>query len=210
MVFLALLGYYGDSGKTENITPHLLSKAQKLIPEMLEKGNRTYCEIQKYVSYANVGMRMQWNANFILEMLCETNSLKDFLAKKHSAHKKIEALKKELRELKNFPVNIMHGRLVDYAVINCQVNIQGMLAAQNTKDRPLLVLNRHNGMAVGSLRVPQNINFDAGKYLQNLTPKIDGITAGGHKKAAGITMPEIRMKELIIELEKSEKVIALP
>lgn len=197
LVFLSLLGYFGDGGKTEDIDPELLVKAKQFIPKMLEKHNGSYLEIQKYVSKLNIGMRMLWNADFILKMLCETSSLQDFLSQRHPAHKRIARLKEELKSFKELGLDIKHGKKIDYAIISCPANVQGMLVAQNLKGKPLIVINTHNDMAIGSLRTPSHIDFDAGQYLQSLTTEIPGLVAGGHKKAAGLSLPEQNLSEFI-------------
>ena len=204
-VFLSLLGYFGDCGKKEDIPQRLLDKARELIPEMLKENvnqsdNSKYLEIQKYVSGINIGKRMLWDANFILKMLCETENLDDFLGQKHPSHERINQLKKELKRFKKHKLTPKHGNQIDFSVIKSEHNLQGLLASSNLDNRPLLVLNNKDGTMIGSLRVPNQLNFDANQYIQGLKEKMKDITGGGHEKATGISFPAPKLQEFIMLL----------
>jgi len=202
LVFLSLLGYFGDCGKKENIPQALLGKAKELIPEMLKENvnqsdNSKYLEIQKYVSGINIGKRMLWNADLILTMLCETNNLNDFLNQKHPYHERINQLKKELKRFKKHKLTPKRGSQIDFSVIKSEHNLQGLLASSNLDNNPLLVLNNKDGTMIGSLRVPDQLDFDANKYIQELKKNMKDITGGGHEKAAGISFPTEKLEEFI-------------
>ena len=79
---------------------------------------------------------------------------------------------------------------LQYATIESNRNIQGVLCARYMKDKPIMVLNKINGNIIGSLRVPDDLDFDACKYLSIFNDKIESYIGGGHEKAGGFTIAQ--------------------
>ena len=50
------------------------------------------------------------------------------------------------------------------------------MAARHIKKKPLMVLNYFNQEIIGSMRVPEDLDFDAGTFLSEFNEKIDFIS----------------------------------
>ena len=107
-----------------------------------------------------------------------------------------------LRELYSEKIKIKDLGKVQYSLINSEKNIQGVLCAKNMKDKPIIVMNRRNDKIIASMRVPDELDFDAGKFLEKFNQQIPSFIGGGHEKAAGLTLD---YKDLDTFLELLEK-----
>ncbi len=194
MVFLALLGFFGDAGKNTEIPAQLESNALRSFPELMEPhvwpDGKMCLAIEKYVSSINLGKRMHWQGTVPFELLKSIDSYEQFVKQEHPLFQELEQYKRELRHLYGMDVTVeSHGPL-DLIMIECPRNVQGVLCARHMDGKPILVLNRYNSQNVmGSLRVPDGVRFDAGAFLQRFMGKIDGLLGGGHEKAGGISFP---------------------
>ncbi|MAG78322.1 hypothetical protein CL616_03070 [archaeon] len=192
-IFLSLLGYFGDQGKRDEIPKDLYVNAMNFIPDLMVKRNSYYSEgyyleIEKYVSALNVGKRMHWKGDVPLELLKCIDCYKPFIYNTHPLAKQLQDYKKELRNHyeKDYEVNEVNG--FDVVVLQCDNNIQGVIAARNMKGKPIIVINQKEGEMIGSMRVPDDMDFDAGKFLDSFNGKIESYIGGGHEKAGGFTV----------------------
>jgi len=205
-IFLSLLGYFGDGGNREKIPKDLYTNAMNFIPEMMIKRNSYYSdgyylEIEKYVSALNTGKRKNWNGDIPLELLKTIETYEPFVYNVHPLAKQLQEYKLELRDYysQKYEINEING--VDVVVLQSDKNIQGVIAARNMKGKPILVINQLDGEMIGSMRVPDELDFDAGKFLESFNDKIDNYLGGGHEKAGGFTM-KIENFNKFIELMK--------
>lgn len=203
-IFLTLLGYFGDGGKREDIPKELLVNAQNFIPELMIKkdsfySNNFYYEIEKYVSLLNTGKRRNWNGDIPLELLKCIDCYEPLVYNLHPLSQQLQDYKKELRVYydQNFEIKELNN--MDIVILSSDRNIQGVIAAKKMRRRPIIVVNQLNGEVIGSMRVPDNVEFDAGKFLENFNGKIEGFLGGGHEKAGGFTM---RIEEFEKFIEK--------
>ncbi len=196
-IFLALLGYFGDQGKRDHIPKELYVNAMNFIPELMIKrnsyyGDGHYLDIEKYVSALNTGKRMHWKGDIPLELLKCIDSFEPFIHNLHPLAKQLQSYKLQLREHynKQYEINEVNG--FDIVILQCENNIQGVIAARNMKNKPIIVLNQMDGEMIGSMRVPDEMDFDAGKFLDKFNGKIESYIGGGHEKAGGFT---VKLKE---------------
>ncbi len=198
-LFLTLVGYFGDGGDREHIPLELQVRANDLLVTETRYGTHRmmdkkpsydggyYLEIEKYVSMLNIGKRMFWSGDIPLEMLKSIPSYEPFIYNTHPLAQELKTHKYTLRKKYNMPVKIKKARLVDYGIIESEQNIQGVLCARLIKNKPILILNKRNGRVIASMRVPDEIDFNAGEYLREFNNKIPSLIGGGHAKAAGVT-----------------------
>lgn len=215
MVFLTLLGYFGDRGDRESIPLDLQILANDLLKvktsfgehNLMEKKNSMYqegyyYEIERYVSALNTGKRMNWKGDVPLELLKCIDNFKPFIYNYHPLAQQLKEYKFALRELYTTKINIKDLGKIHYSMINSDKNIQGVLCAKNIKDKPLLIINRKDDKAIASMRVPDDLDFDAGGFLEQFNQKIPSFIGGGHEKAAGLTLD---YKDIDLFLELLEK-----
>jgi len=192
-IFLTLLGYFGDGGDREEIPLELQMQAQKLIPEMMQKYNSYYnggyyFNIERFVSALNTGKRMLWRGDIPLNLLIDIEEHQPFTSGNHHTAQLLETFKAELRNLYNMDITIHETEKFNYSIIECPANIQGVLCARHGKEKPIIVMNKVNGNIIGSMRVPDHIDFDAGKFLDTFNGKVESYIGGGHEKAGGFTI----------------------
>ncbi|MBN1157365.1 DHH family phosphoesterase [Candidatus Woesearchaeota archaeon] len=201
-IFLTLVGYFGDGGSRDNIPEALLAKANSLIPDLMHKrpshyNGSYYYDIERYVSLLNTGKRMHWSGDIPLEMLKNIKHHDLFINNIHPIANELESYKQELRTLYGMNVELNDIGHLQYGIIQSERNIQGVLCARFMKEKPVLVLNKFNGSIIGSLRVPDELDFDAGKYLAGFNAEIDSFVGGGHEKAGGLTIAEKDLDKFI-------------
>jgi hypothetical protein len=206
-VFLTLLGYFGDGGKAEDIPLDLYYLAQELIPEMMiyreSRWGGGYLEIQRYVSLMNVGKRAKWSGDLPFELLKSVTDHTAIVAGRHPIARKLNSYKSQLRPLYDMRLDIMENSSLQYAEIECENNVQGVLCARHVKDKPIMVINNFNNQLIGSLRVPDSLDFNAGKYLEGFQDQFEGWLGGGHEKAGGFSMDAVHRKEFLSVLKNS-------
>ncbi|MFH1591628.1 MAG: DHHA1 domain-containing protein [archaeon] len=206
-LFLSLLGYFGDIGKREEIPIELWERANELIPEMLvEKKSRyrsgTYLEIERFVPPLNTGKRWHWSGDLPLEMLKNIRHHKLFVDAIHPIADQLNQYRTGLARLYRMSIDVKQLQKIDYAQISSNRNIQGVLCARYMKVKPIMVLNKFNGSVIGSMRVPDETEFDAGDFLNQFNDRIPSFLGGGHEKAGGFTFDSEHVDHFIEELEK--------
>ncbi len=203
LVFLALVGYFSERGDRYAMPQIVMKEAKTLIPDYLkihEGKEGMYLDIERYVSPLNAGKRMLWSGDIPLEMLKNIDEPESFTDRKHPLAKQLDNYRRLLLEAYRIKVEIKEGNVIDYAIIDDSKNIQGVLAAQYMKTKPLMVLNVSDDLVYGSLRVPEKEDFDAGKFLNSFNHKFKTYNGGGHDKAAAMTIRKDELKEFIDEL----------
>lgn len=193
-LFLVMLGYLGDGGQIENMPEELKMLAFSLLPELMEKRQSVYSEkgsfyeIERYVSLLNIGKRVHWNGDVPLELLKSIDNHELLTLYIHPLARQLMDYKQKLREAyeQDFEIKTLNG--IDLCVISDEKNIQGVIAARYMDDKPIIVLNELNDEVIGSMRVPEFSNIDAGAFLGRLSSKIPTFMGGGHKKAGGFTL----------------------
>lgn len=193
IVFLSLLGYFGDGGSNKDIPVELQIIANELIPDMMKKNqsyysNDYYIEIEKFVSLMNIGKRVSWSGDLPLELLCDMNDYHDLTNYKHPISRELLNEKKELNKLYNTEHKITDLGHLHLIEIECEKNIQGVICARHMKDKPIIVINSNSRNVMASIRAPNDSKHDVGKYLNRISNKIPGIIAGGHEKAGGASI----------------------
>ena len=204
-IFLTLLGYFGDGGSREEIPPELQIKANEVIPEMMNKynsffGSGYFYNIERYVSALNTGKRMLWKGDVPLSLLTDIENYEDFTKGRHHTAQLLETFKSELKCLYNMKIDIKKAKNFDYSIIECNANIQGVLCARYIKDKPIIVMNQINGNVIGSMRVPEEMEFDAGEFLNNFNKKFSTYIGGGHEKAGGFTISQNEFSDFLNDL----------
>ena len=208
-VFLTLIGFFGDGGNHMDLPPELELKALEMFPELMEQkqsyyNNGTYLEIQKYVSALNTGKRMHWSGQVPLELLKSIDSHEPFIYYRHPLAKELERYKYDLREYYSMALDKIDLNFMEYALIVCDKNIQGVLCQKHMDGKPLLVMNLYKGKIMGSLRVPEELDFDAGSFLEKFNGKIPGLVGGGHEKAGGLTFDKKHLDDFLEMLGKTK------
>ncbi|MBW3013056.1 hypothetical protein KY340_02515 [Candidatus Woesearchaeota archaeon] len=211
-IFLTLLGFFGDGGSNNEIPPELELKAIGAFPELMIRkqsyyGDGEYLVLEKYVSSLNVGKRVHWSGQVPLELFKAIDTWEPFVYNKHPLAQELQSLRYELRDLYKMPVNIKNLPHLDYIQIDCDKNIQGVLCAKHMKDKPIIVMNRYNDTIMGSMRVPDSIDFDAGLYLEAFNEKVPGFVGGGHERAGGFTLPVEHFELFLGFLKEHHKVV---
>jgi single-stranded DNA-specific DHH superfamily exonuclease len=207
-LFLALLGYFGDSGNVDDIPPELYVRANQHFPHLLttRRGqNGYYTGLQMHVSLFNTGKRMHWNGMVPLELLKQVDSVEDILLNRHPLVDELQRYKLELRRYYTLPVNFIETPLLKYAVIECDKNIQGVICSRHLDDKPIVVINKYKQNGIASMRVPDFLDFDAGAFLSQFREIVPDIVGGGHEKAGGITFP-IEKLDLFLAFLENQKV----
>ncbi|MFH0752321.1 MAG: DHH family phosphoesterase [archaeon] len=188
IIFLTLLGYFGDRG--QGIPVSMESKARRLLGDLLEMHpsnfGKPYFEIERFVSLMNTGKRMDWCGNEPLELLTSVNRIEALFT--HELFAKLNSYKRELRDAYYSEVNVASVGKIDFVFISNPKNIQGVVAARNMNVRPILVVNHYENSMIGSMRVPDALDFDAGAFLEKFNGRISSFLGGGHEKAAGFNM----------------------
>jgi hypothetical protein len=205
-LFLTLLGYFGDGGKNTEIPIELEVKAMEVFPELMKPNlsyhGDTYLEIERYVSALNTGKRMHWEGTVPFELLKSIDSYEPFVYKTHPLSWEIENYKRELRGLYKMKLNLKKAGSINFASITCNKNIQGVLCSRYLNGRPVLVMNKYDkNNVMGSMRVPDDLDFDAGQFLQQFVGTIPELVAGGHEKAGGLSFPAEHYERFIEILE---------
>jgi hypothetical protein len=191
-IFLTLLGYFGDQGDLDNMSPEIRVLADDLIPDYMHiqkgYGGKSYTVIESLVSSLNVGKRMDWAGNICLELLMNIEHPEMFCLVPQ--YETVLKYKNHLKNLYNKPVALQSTPHMDYIVIDCPQNIQGVLCARHMKKKPIFVINKRKGWYVGSMRVPDNHFIDAGILLSYISQKVSTFDGGGHKCAGGFRFKE--------------------
>ncbi|MFH1849049.1 MAG: DHH family phosphoesterase [archaeon] len=208
LIFLVLMGYFGDGGSIDEVPQELRSKAEKLLPDMMVRrpsrfSSGDYYEIERFVSVLNIGKRMFWSGNLPLEMLKDISDHRPFVCGEHPIAKELQKCREELRQIYNMDLSFVSLTDIDYAIIQCDKNVQGVLCARHLQDRPIMILNRFNSNVIGSLRVPAKCKFNAGSFLSYYNSKIESFQGGGHEKAAGFTLADRDLPGFIELLKES-------
>ena len=125
-----------------------------------------------------------------------------FVKRIHPIAEELEHYRKELGRLYRMDIERVELKDIDYAVIKSNRNVQGVLCARHMQGRPILILNRFNGNVIGSMRVPDDREFDAGRFLNQFNGMIPTFLGGGHEKAGGFTFEQKHFKTFIDRLEK--------
>ena len=207
-IFLTLLGYFGDGGSEEDIPLELFILAKEMIPDLMEyecSWEREYLKITKYVSLLNIGKRNFWNGNMPLELLKSTTNISEIVNNNHPISQKLNEIKKDLSKLYSQEVDILKLNTIDIAVIESEKNIQGVLCARHMNQKPIIVLNRWKKYVIASMRVPEEVNFNAGEFLRNIGSELNVLEGGGHEKAAGITINDCDFDSFITILKKKDR-----
>ena len=189
VIFMALVGYFGDRGK---IIPYELEeKAKRLLGDMLQMRpsnfGKPFYEIERFVSLMNSGKRMNWSGDEPLDLLTSISRIESLFTNELFA--RLCSYKQELRVAYNTEVEVKNIGKVDFVFISSPKNIQGVVAARHMKDRPILVINHYDNELIGSMRVPDGLNFNAGEFLEKFNGYVPGFLGGGHEKAAGFNLP---------------------
>ena len=213
MVFLALLGFFGDAGKNDEIPIELEVKALDSFPELMEPcywpDGRMCLKIETLVSSINVGKRMHWQGTVPMELLKSINSYEDFVNKNHPLFREIDNYKRILGQLYRMPVKIEDLGTIDFIKISCPHNVQGVLCARHMNEKPILTVNHYDrDNVMGSMRVPEKIDFDAGAFLQSFMGRVDGLLGGGHEKAGGMSFPANELENFYNALKETTSVQA--
>jgi single-stranded DNA-specific DHH superfamily exonuclease len=193
-LFLTLLGFFGDGGKNAEIPIELEVKAMDAFPHLMKPNmsydGRTYLDIERHVSALNTGKRLHWQGTVPFELLKSIDSYEPFVNKTHPLASEIERYKRQLRKLYSMEINLINVGSIQFAKIDCDKNIQGVLCARHMNGKPILVLNNYDGdNMMASMRVPDHLDFDAGTFLQKFVGKVPGLHGGGHEKAGGVSFP---------------------
>ncbi len=209
-VFLVLLGYFGDNGSKTEIPKQLFENAKLLIPELMVKrksyyGKEDYFEIQKHLSLINVGKRMHWNGEVPFALLKDLDSPKQFIGGNNPLFIELTRFKTELRKAYSMKIEIKDIGNLHYSIIESPMNIQGVLCARHMKDKPIMIINKYNGSAIASMRVPDELDFDAGAYLDKFNEKVKSLVGGGHEKAGGVTMASNELNLFLELMEENER-----
>lgn len=203
IIFLALLGYFGDRG--QGIPYHIEEKAERLLGDFMEmrssKIGKPFYEIERFVSLMNSGKRMNWCGNEPLELLTSVNRIEALFT--HELFARLHSYKDELREEYNIPVEVKRLGKVDFVFISNPKNIQGVVAARHMNGKPIIVVNGYGNEMIGSMRVPDNVEFDAGSFLEQFNGKVPGFLGGGHEKAAGFNMSSSEIQRFIDLLKET-------
>ena len=192
-IFLVLMGYFGDSGDRESIPEKLFNKAKEHMPELMIKrksyyNGGEYLEMEKYTSMMNIGKRMHWNGEVPLALLKDVDSHHQFVSGRHPLFIEMQGFKQILRKEYSKNVDLKDIGYMYYGLIESTMNVQGVLCARHMKDKPIMIINKYNGNAIASMRVPDELEFDAGSFLEGFTTKIESLVGGGHEKAGGVTL----------------------
>ncbi|MBI4448157.1 DHH family phosphoesterase [Candidatus Woesearchaeota archaeon] len=207
-LFLTLLGFFGDGGDRENIPAELHVLSNQLIPELMQKRDSFYnnkgyyYEIERYVSLLNLGKRVFWSGDIPLELLKSLESYEPIIYNLHPLTQELYKYKSEMREIYEQEIELKELSGINYCIISNERNVQGVLAAKHINDKPIMVLNEKEGEIIGSFRVPEASDFDAGEFLNKFNNKINGFLGGGHCKAGGFTMPKEALKDFFELLKK--------
>lgn len=208
--FLALLGYFGDSGSIENIPVELHTRAMNYFPELLRmresKWGGTFNEIMLQVSTFNTGKRMHWSGDVPLSLLKAVTRVEDIIHKRHPLSDELERYRLELRKHYNKEYDFVQTQHLQYSILNCDKNIQGVIASRYLNKKPTIVLNKRNGQVIASMRVPDDLEFDAGQFLSQTKAVIPNVVGGGHEKAGGITFDETHLDTFISYLHKNTNI----
>ncbi len=207
LIFLVLMGYFGDGGDREDIPPELHITANQIMPEMMQKrksffSDGHYLEIEKYVSALNTGKRLHWCGDIPLELLKSIECYKPFVNNMHPLAMELQNFKRILRDSYSQEVEIESNGELDYMIIEDKYNVQGVLAARHINNKPIMVMNLYNEEVIGSMRVPDTMDFDAGSFLSEFNDKIEGFVGGGHEKAGGFTFYRDSLPKFLELLKK--------
>ena len=202
-LFLVLLGYFGDSGNKDLIPIELLLRAREHFPHLLESkqstfNDGTYYPIELFVSLFNTGKRMHWSGRVPLELLKSINNYQDITQNRHPLVDELQRYKIELRQLYNMKIDLQSTEKFDYAIIECDKNIQGVICSRYMKTKPIVVLNKLGDKVIASMRVPEQLDFDAGGFLSQFKAHDANMIGGGHEKAGGITF-DAKHLDLFVE-----------
>jgi len=208
VLFLTLVGYFGDGGKRDAIPEPLLSNAMEAMPDMMQKqeshfNEGYFLEIERHVSALNTGKRINWSGDIPLELLKSIDSYEPFTNIRHPLAVQLQQYKAMLKNDYSKQPEVKQIGKVDCAIIAEPRNIQGVLAAKLIKpERPIIVMNIVEHLVIGSMRVHDNLDFDAGKFLEGFEKDIKTFIGGGHEKAGGFTLEKNDL-ELFLELLKN-------
>ncbi len=216
MVFLTLMGYFGDNGDREQIPLELHMKASEMlktktkfgIHDLMQKKDSFYSkgyyyEIERYVSALNTGKRMNWSGDIPFELLKQIDNFRDFIYNNHPFAQQLQLYRRELRDYYSMKIDVKELSNLQYSMISCDKNVQGVLCARYMKDKPIIVMNKLNDKIIASMRVPDECDFDAGKYLEEFSNHMETVVGGGHEKAGGVTFEAHELDTFLELMENS-------
>ena len=208
VLFLTLVGYFGDGGKRDAIPEPLFTNAMEVMPDMMQKQESRFTEgyfleIERHVSALNTGKRINWSGDIPLELLKSIDTYEPFTDIRHPLAVQLQQYKAMLKNDYSMQPEVKQIGKVDCAIITEPRNIQGVLAAKLIKpERPIIVMNILGHLVIGSMRVHDTLDFDAGKFLDSFEKDIKTFIGGGHEKAGGFTLEKEDL-ELFLELLKN-------
>ena len=130
---------------------------------------------------------MNWSGDEPLELLTSVSRVEALFA--HEIFARLCSYRQELREAYNTDVTINRLGRVDFILISSPKNIQGVVAARHMDGRPIIVVNHYDNELIGSMRVPDSADFNAGSFLEQFNGRVPSFLGGGHEKAAGFNLP---------------------
>ncbi|MFT7615593.1 MAG: single-stranded DNA-specific DHH superfamily exonuclease [Candidatus Woesearchaeota archaeon] len=209
LLFLTLMGYFGDSGPIRNIPVELELRAKEAFPHLMVPresrfSSEPYLGIQMFVSLFNTGKRMHWNGQIPLELVKSVTQYQDITMNRHPLVDELQRYKLELRKLYEKKYTLIDTEHLQYSIIECDKNIQGVICSRYMKDKPVIVLNTRKGIIIASMRVPDHLDFDAGAFLAQFKKKAPNVVGGGHEKAGGITFDPIHLDIFIDHLNDTK------
>ena len=205
-IFLTILGFVGDNGKINDLPIELKELANEKIPDLMKirkLNGREFYEIERFAPLLNSGKRHNWSGDIPLELLKCINSHEPLTVGYHPLAVHLYNYKDVLKHYYFSQVDLVTVGFLDYAIISCDKNIQGVLAARYMKERPIMVMNKYNGEIIGSLRVPENFDFDAGEFLSRFRDKIPNFVGGGHEKAGGFSFDSKYLELFLLLLKEN-------
>jgi len=207
-VFLSLVGYFGDGGKRNAIPAELQVRANDMMPRLMKPrnsyyGNGTYLPIETYVSLLNIGKRAHWSGDLPLSLVKDSTTIAPIVNKQHHLINELEHYRSILKGHYSMSVDFIDKKSFRYGVIECMMNVQGVLCARHMNGKPIIVLNKLKGKVIGSMRVPDDYEFDAGAFLEKFTAVIPDFEGGGHEKAGGFSLKNDDLDLFLSELNKS-------
>ena len=189
------------------IPAYLEAPALEKFPELMKhnpsRDGGTYLEIERYVSLINTGKRLHWSGQVPMTLFTTIDSYMPFISNSHPLARELQNYRKMLQQFYNMPLDLTDLGHIQYAMINCTANVQGVLCARYMHKKPIIVFNEYNNSIIASMRVPDELDFDAGAYLASFKSKIQGMVGGGHGKAGGATFPKDQLP-IFLELLKQQ------
>jgi len=103
IIFLALIGFFGDGGKNADIPVELQMRALDAFPELMVKKPNPWrndgtmiMDIEKHVAAFNTGKRMHWNGQVPFELFKNIDSIEPFIYKHHPLAQQLQDYRRHL------------------------------------------------------------------------------------------------------------------